>query len=95
MDKNSSTSKKELRERAFAKLGEYDFQEKPKKEQTSNTISETKSIYYDKRQYSCKLPVKLLNDFYAEGDALQFTRNIKSNGEIEILVEYVKKGKKK
>lgn len=83
-------SLKEKRERAFAKLGEYDSIEVPKTEKNKDPINITKPILFDEKQYSCKIPMKILDEYWKEGDALQFIRTKNEKGNISIQINYVR-----
>ena len=76
---------------AFAKLGMVDYEEKIKKvPDVLEPMTATKKIYHDGRQYSCKLPIDMLEEYWVDGDALYFERTRDHDGKINITVQYVR-----
>lgn len=90
MRNNSSNNEK--RERAFAKLGEFDYEEK-EKVVIPDALVKTAPIFHDGRQYGCKIPTDILATYWMSGDSLKFTRIKNPEGSSKIQIEYVR-GKK-
>ncbi|MDD5331479.1 MAG: hypothetical protein PHE43_01490 [Candidatus Nanoarchaeia archaeon] len=90
MKKNSLKN----RDIQFAKIGEYETIKKEKKIGAEKIKEEPLEslIYFDGRQYSCKIPKKVMDTVgFRKGDKLKFTLiKIPREGVIELEVEYVK-----
>lgn len=92
MEKNSLD--KEKADKEFAEFGEYTSIEKKQKIKEPIEIIdvEERNIYFDERQYSCKLPPDMMKAIrYKSGDRLKFTLIKKPiEGKAELKIEYVR-----
>ena len=92
MGKSSPDKKK--RDLDFIEIGEFETIEKRQKIQETiiNEDGGIKPIYFDGRQYSCKIPMKVMESIgYKESDGLKFTLiKIPSKGKVMVKIEYVR-----
>ena len=79
----------------FVDIGEYETIKKQQKIRDKEIIepSEEKSIHFDGRQYSCKIPKKVMDSLgYKKGDNIKFTLiKIPSEEKVMVRIEYVRK----
>lgn len=92
MEENSLKKEKDLE---FANIGEYETIKKQQKIRDKEIIEppEEKPIHFDGRQYSCKIPKKIMDSLgYKRGDCLKFVLiKIPSEEKVMVKIEYVRK----
>jgi len=84
----SITSPKKEKEKQFVAI-EKEEKVKP----FGGAIKEEKVIYFDGKQYVCKLPTKIMQEIWNKGDKLLFKLIFPKhiNKEPELKIEYIKK----
>ncbi len=89
MDKNSTKERTE-REINFASLEDlWKVITKP------TVLSIDRSIFFDGRQYICKLPKTIMEQIWLEGSKLRFILTITPEKEIKLGVRFVQNGEVK
>ena len=87
MKKNSpKKGDRKEKDKEFIKLRE------PKPEPFLDGLEVSKPIYFDKKQYSCKLPKRILDEVWEKGDRLNFKLRFDKDRNPFVEVEYLKNG---
>lgn len=89
MDKNS-LQENEKRKIAFAQFGDFKYEKTPQTAPKKEVMKKTKLIYYDKRQFSCKLPIDIFRGYWKKDDGLEFIRTEDDIGNVTIQINYVR-----